>query len=85
MNLSVWIRKVFTSHGAPGMTLHRLRHVIATLSWENLRQEDRTLVAHHMCHSLAAQENYYVRLGSTERHLKARGLVEGLLGETRLK
>lgn len=77
--LSGAISRVFKSLGCGGMTLHKLRHVLATLSWERYTDADRTLVAQHMCHSLAAQEQYYVRLGSGERHLKARSLVERLL------
>lgn len=65
--------------GLAGVTLHKLRHSLATLSWEKLDPADRTLVAQHMCHSLGAQESYYVRLGSAQRHLRARSLVQLLI------
>ena len=78
-NLSTFTSRLLSALGYPGLTLHKLRHSLATLSWSRLEPVDRTILAKHMAHSLTTQEAFYVRLSAPEQHLRARRLIDTLM------
>ena len=77
-NMSRYTTRQLAAVGFPQLTLHRLRHCIASRAWSRLEPGDRSLLARHMSHSISTQERYYVRLGAPEAHLRARRLIDSL-------